>query len=458
MTRKLTEGPIGPILLKLTAPMVLGIISVIAFNLIDTYFVGQLGTNQLAAMSFTFPVVMTFGSLAMGLGIGTSSVISRAIGKGNLKQVQQYTTASLSLSLVIVMLFVSLGFFTIEPLFQLLGSGPYVLPYIKDYMQIWYLGMLFLVIPMVGTNAIRAAGNTLSPTIIMAFAAALNIFLDRLFIFGEFGFPRLELQGAAIATVISRAFTLLAVLFVLRVKENLLSRKHPSLQKTIECWQEILKIGCPVAIAMLLTPFATGIITRLISSHGSAAVAGFGIATRTESFALITVSALAASIGPFVGQNWGANAFGRVRKALQYSYRFCLGWGLFVAVVLNFSGQTIATYFNQDLDVVGITATYYSLVPISYGMVGIILVASSAFNAMGKPLPAISISFLQFFIIYIPVAYIGNNMSGLTGIFAAAIISNFIVGILAYYLSQKNCLHLNENMPMSVKSEQEIYS
>lgn len=458
MTHKLTEGPIGPILLKLTAPMVLGIISVIAFNLIDTYFVGQLGTNQLAAMSFTFPVVMTFGSLAMGLGIGVSSVISRAIGKGNLNQVQQYTTASLSLSLAIVMVFVSLGFFTLEPLFQLLGAGPDVLPYIKDYMQIWYLGMIFLVIPMVGTNAIRAAGNTLSPTIIMAFAAAFNICLDRLFIFGEFGFPRMELQGAAIATVISRAFTLAAVLFVLRMKENLLSRKHPDIQQTIECWQDILKVGCPVAIAMLLTPFATGIITRLISSHGSAAVAGFGIATRTESFALITVSALAASIGPFVGQNWGAKAFGRVRKALQYSYQFCLGWGLFVAVVLNLSGQTIATYFNQDLDVIGITATYYSLVPISYGMVGIILVATSAFNAMGKPLPAISISFLQFFIIYIPIAYLGNNISGLTGIFIAAIMSNILVGALAYYLSRKNCLQLNKSTPVIVKSEQEAYS
>lgn len=458
MTYKLTEGPIGPILLKLTAPMILGIISVIAFNLIDTYFVGQLGTNQLAAMSFTFPVVMTFGSLAMGLGIGASSVIARAIGKGNLHQVQQYTTASLSLALAIVIVFVSLGFLTLDPLFQLLGAEADILPFIKEYMQIWYLGMIFLVIPMVGTNAIKAAGNTLSPTIIMAFAAAINIFLDRLLIFGEFGFPRLELQGAAIATVISRAFTLVAVLFVLRMKENLLSRKHPDLQKTIECWQDILKVGCPVAIAMLLTPFATGIITRLISSYGSAAVAGFGIATRTESFALITVSALAASIGPFVGQNWGANAFGRVRKALQYSYRFCLGWGLTVAVFLNILGQPIAAYFNQDLNVVGITATYYSLVPISYGMVGIILVANSAFNAMGKPLPAILISFLQFFVIYIPTAYIGHNIWGLNGIFVAALLSNVIVGILAYYLSQKSCFQLGKNTPATVKIEQEVYS
>lgn len=261
MARKLTEGSVGLILFQLTIPMVLGIISVVIFNLVDTYFVGQLGTVQLAAMSFTFPVVMTFGNLAMGLGIGASSVIARAIGKGDYTKVQQYTIASLSLALLVVMAFVILGLLTIEPLFQTLGAGPDVLPLIKEYMQIWYLGMLFLVVPMVGINAIRAAGNTLSPALIMVFAAVINIFLDRLLIFGEFGFPQLELQGAALATVISRAVTLVAVLIVLRIKENLLSRRHPNITKTLEYWQEILSIGCPVAIAMLLTPIAIGVIT-----------------------------------------------------------------------------------------------------------------------------------------------------------------------------------------------------
>jgi len=420
--------------------MILGIISVIIFNLVDTYFIGQLGTTQLAAMSFTFPVVMTFGNLAMGLGIGASSVIARSIGKGNYSKVQQYTTASLSLALIVVIAFVILGLLTMEPLFQALGVGPDVLPLVKEYMQIWYLGMIFLVVPMVGINAIRAAGNTLSPTLIMALAAALNIILDRLLIFGEFGFPRLELQGAAIATVISRAVTLVAVLIVLRVKENLLSRKHPSLQKTLVYWQEILTIGCPIAVAMLLSPVAIGVITRYIASHGSAAVAGFGVATRTESFVLITVSALAASLGPFVGQNWGGKYFGRVQQALQYSYRFCLGWALFVAVILGSEGQTIATLFNPSLKVVDVAANYFSLVPISYGAVGIILVTCSAFNAMGKPLLALSLSILQLFILYIPVAYVGNYVVGLTGIFTAAIVSNILVGFVAYYWSKKICL------------------
>lgn len=440
MTRKLTEGPVGTILLKLTIPMVLGIISVIIFNLVDTYFVSQLGTTQLAAMTFTFPVVMTFGNLAMGLGIGASSVIARSIGKGNHSKVQHYTTASLSLALIVVMAFVVGGLLTIEPLFHALGVGPDVLPLVKEYMQIWYLGMIFLVVPMVGINAIRAAGNTLSPTLIMALAAALNIFLDRLLIFGEFGFPQLELQGAAIATVISRAVTLVAVLVVLHVQENLISRKHPSIQKTWEYWQEILMIGCPIAVAMLLSPVAIGVITRYIASHGSAAVAGFGVATRTESFVLITVSGLAASVGPFVGQNWGGHYFGRVQKALQYSYRFCLGWALFVAVVLRSEGQTIATLFNPSLKVVDVAANYFSLVPISYGAVGIILVTCSAFNAMGKPFLALSLSTLQLFILYVPIAYIGNYVIGLTGIFFAAILSNILVGFVAYYWSRRVCL------------------
>lgn len=439
MNRNLTEGPVGKQLLTLTIPMVWGVFAIIAFNLVDTYFVGQLGTAQLAAMSFTFPVVMTFGSLAMGLGVGASSVIARAIGEGDMSRVQRFTTNSLTLAVTAVIVFVCLGLLTIDPLFKALGAGPDTLPYVRDYMRIWYFGMVFLVVPMVGNSAIRAAGNTLTPSIIMTLSAAVNIVLDPLLITGALGFPRLEIQGAAIATVIARATTLVAALLVLRFKENLLSTQFPDLNETLWCWKDILTVGLPAAASSMITPISIGVITSFLAIHGPAAVAGFGVASRLESFALITVLALSASMGPFVGQNWGAQKIGRVRLALRQSFLFCMGWGLLMAVGLGLGGRVLSMLFNQDPNVIAVATQYLWLVPISYGAAGIIQVSSAAFNAMGKPVPSIVMTVVRMFVLYIPLAYIGSRVAGPTGIFAAALVSNLGMGLGAYWWNRRVC-------------------
>ena len=172
---KLIEGPVQRTLIRLTLPMVLGTLGMVIFNLSDTFFVGQLGTNQLAALTFTFPVVLVVGSLAMGLGIGASAVISHAIGEGNYNKVKRLTSDSLTLSLIFVGFFALVGLFTINPLFRLLGASGEILTYISQYMTIWYLGVVFVVIPMVGNNAIRASGDTKTPGLIMVFASFINI-------------------------------------------------------------------------------------------------------------------------------------------------------------------------------------------------------------------------------------------------------------------------------------------
>lgn len=339
-----------------------------------------------------------------------------------------------------MIVFASLGLLTIDPLFQALGAGPDILPFIRQYMQIWYFGIVFLVVPMVGNSAIRAAGNTLTPSIIMTVAAGTNIVLDPLLINGALGFPRLELQGAALATVIARAVSLVAALLVLRFKEKLLSSQLPDLQETLWCWRDILVVGLPAAAASMITPISIGVITSFLASHGTTAVAGFGLALRVESLAQIATFAVASSMGPFVGQNWGAQKIDRVRLALSQGYRFCLGWGLFMAAMLGMTAGGIATIFNPDPNVIAIATQYLWCVPISYGAAGIMQVTSSAFNAMGKPLPSITITALHMLGCYIPLAYMGGRIAGPLGIFVAASIANLLVGGGAFLWSRRTCL------------------
>jgi len=428
---QLVEGPVGKTLIRLTLPMMVGIIGMVAFNLVDTFFVGRLGTLELAAMSFTFPVVLVVSSLARGLGVGTSAVISRIVGQGDQQKVRRMTTDALLLSLIIVIAFVTVGLLTIDPLFRLLGADDSILPLIKSYMSIWYLGMPFVVIPMVGNNAIRATGDTKTPSMIMVCAILVNLVLDPLFIFGPGPFPRWELAGAAFATAIARATALVISLIVLGRRERMITAVLPRLRDLWVNWKKVLYLGLPAAATYIIIPLSTGIITRLISSYGPERVAGFGVATRVEMFGLTVIMALSTVLIPFVGQNLGAGKLGRIRTALRLSQLFSLLWGVFLFVIFLILGKAIAGIFNKNPEVITATSLYLAVVSLSYGLLGIVELNNAVFNALHKPLPAAAISLLRMLVFYVPLALLGSRLLQLRGIFGAAAIANITSGLIS---------------------------
>lgn len=431
----LVEGAIGKVLFKLTVPMIFGILSMVAFNLVDTFFVGQLGTIELAALSFTFPVVLIVSSLAMGLGMGVAAVVSRAIGEGNTRKVKELTTDSLILSLLVVAVFIVLGLLTLEPIFRLIGANAETLPLIKQYMKIWYPGMIFVVIPMVGNNAIRGIGDTKTPSIIMLVAVFINCILDPLLIFGIGPFPRLELAGAAIATVVARASTLVVSLYVLTHREKMLTFAKRTFRSVRRSWKSILYIGLPAAGTRIVIPLVIGVITRLIASYGPEYVAGFGVASRIEIFALAVIWALASVIGPFVGQNWGAGKTDRVRAGIKKCEEFSIAWGLGMFVFLAVAAEPIASIFNDNPIVIKTIVIYLRIVPISFGLEGILILMAAALYVLHKPFHAMGLVVVQMVILYIPLAHVGSALIGLKGVFIAAAIAYGLSGILAHFLT-----------------------
>jgi len=448
---QLIEGPVPQLLLKMTLPMMLGMVGMVAFNLADTYFVGQLGTKELAAMSFTFPVIMIISSLALGLGMGTSAVVSRAIGEGDQQKVQRLTTDSLMLSLALVAVFVVIGFLTITPLFRFLGATPEILPFIKQYMVLWYPGMIAVVIPMVGNNAIRATGDTKTPSLIMLVAVFVNIILDPLLIFGMGPFPRLGIAGAALATIFSRAITVTVALWILSRREKMLTFVRPSLTVLLASWKRILYIGLPAAATNMLLPISAGIIMKFIATYGAEAVAGFGVATRIEMFVMITVYSLSSVLGPFIGQNWGAKKYDRVMQGITSSQQFSIAWGLAMFMILAVVGKSVASVFNADPLVVSTAAAYFGIVPIGYGAQGVLRLSTTAFSVLNKPLSSSLLIIVQAFVLYVPFAYLGFRVFGLQGIFSAAAGSYIIAALMAYfwlkgYVSADHQRHLSQQI------------
>jgi putative MATE family efflux protein len=429
----LTEGPVGRTLIALTIPMLLAVLTMVVFNLVDTAFVGRLGTEELAAISFTFPVVLVINSLAGGLGVGASAVISRAIGRGDRYRVQRLTTDSLALAVMVVAVFSLIGLATIDPLFRLLGATPDVLPLIRQYMTLWYIGVIFVVIPMVGNAAIRATGDTRTPAIIMMVAAGVNLALDPLLIFGVGIVPGLGLTGAALATVIARAMTLIASLWVLVRRERMVIWSRPKVEEVLQSWRQVLYVGLPAAGTNVLVPISAGIITGMVAAYGPEAVAALGVGSRIESLGLGVIMALASVLTPFVGQNWGADRLDRVRLSVSYAQRFALLWGALLFITLVAFGRSVALVFNEDAIVVATLVDYLRIVPLSYGLLGVLMLANAALNALNRPLQSALLTILRLFVLYIPLALVGSALLGLQGIFGAAAIANGLAGITAFF-------------------------
>ena len=430
---KLTEGEVGPQIMSMALPMFFGIIGIIAFNLIDIYFIGRLGTLELAAVSFTFPVVFIIGSVALGLGIGATALISRAIGEGNSEQVKRLTTDSLVLSLIIVGSVIGIGFMTMDRVFSMMGASSEEVSLIREYMTYIYPGAFFVVIPMVGNGAIRATGDMKTPAMIMGVAVLLNLILDPLLIFGLGPFPRLELTGAAIATVISRGITLILSVSILHFREHMITFTFPGIREVWESWKNILYIGVATAGTQVVYPIGIGFILRIISTYGQEAVAAFGIATRIEALALVIMMALSSAINPFIGQNLGAGKFERVTAGIRFVNHSALKWGMVAAVVLALAAKPLASIFNVDEEVVSILSLFLWIVPISYGLYGVMMLTNSALNVLHRPLHATAIAFIQMFVIFIPLAFLGSELFGIIGIFGASTFSKLLAGIGAYY-------------------------
>ncbi len=433
----LTEGPIGKMLFRLTIPMLFGIFGAIAFNLIDAYFIGQLGTRELAAISFTFPIIFILGGISFGLGVGASAVISKAIGENDKQKVARLTTDSLVLALIVVSIFIILGYFTIDPVFRLLGADSDTLPLVRAYMQIWYPGMVFLVIPIVGNNAIRATGDTKSAALIMVVGVLVNTILDPLLIFGYGPFPRLEMEGAALATVIARALTLVFSLWILSHKYRMIILKPPGSDEVLDSWKKILYIGLPTAGTNIMRPLAAGIVLHIVASYGAPAVAAFGVATRIDLFAMTVVMALTSVLGPFIGQNIGARKPERVRIGINKGHLFAFLWGIFALIILALLGRYIAPLFSSNPTVIDIIIRYLWIVPVGYGLYGIFNISNVAFNVLNKPFHAATLNIIMLFGLLIPLVFVGSEAYGLIGIFTAIPIANIISGIGARLVLQR---------------------
>ena len=444
--RDLTQGSLGRQLVRMTGPMIFGILGITIFNLVDTFFVGLLGTRELAALSFTFPIVLTFHSLTMGVSTGVTAMISRAAGRNEPEKLKAQVFDSIIIAIIMTILFIGIGFVIMKPVLILMKAEEDLLPIILTYLYIWLPGLIFVIFPMVGNGIIRALGDTKTPGVVMMIAALVNAVLDPMFIFGIGPFPDLGVAGAALATVIGRFVTFAIALYVLVKREKVLTLMKRKPREMLATWKEIFMIAIPAALSRIILPIGTGIITGLLAAYGLSAVAGFGVAAKLENFLLIITNALASVIVPIAGQNIGARKFDRVREIYRksnLSTLFIQG-GLFIVIL--FAAPLLAGIFSDDPEVIRIAATYLRIVAIAYGMKGMILLGAEMLNVMRRPLLSAALNIGQMFVLFIPLAWIGSSLFEINGIFIALALSLLIGAFAARGITRRAINRLEQSL------------
>lgn len=427
----LLTAPVNSTLKSMTIPMMFGLVMLMSFNLIDTFYISLLGTQSLAAISFTFPVTFTLISLAIGLGVGVSAVVAKTLGRKDKDLARQHATVALIVSAVLIYSLAMLGLVLLDPIFNAMGASQHQVSLISRYMTPWLFGCLFVIMPMIGNSVMRASGDTKTPAKVMALGALLNAILDPILIFGFGPVDAMGIAGASVASIIASSISCLLVFYRLTASYNMLGWGY-NLAQGLYSTKKILAIALPAAASNMMTPISSSIVTAMVATYGSEAVAAFGVGSRIESFAVIVVLALSMSLPPFISQNFGAGQYQRVKQAYFSSIKFVIGWQLGIYIVLMAISGWIAQLFADDPRVAEIIVMYLMIVPIVHGLAGITILSNSSLNALHKPMISVGLNVIRLFFLLLPLAYVGGTLGGIKGLLIGVATAAGLSGVIAF--------------------------
>jgi len=421
---KLIDGGIPGHLVGQTWPAVIGVSAIMSIGLIDAYFIGQLGAEELAAISFIFPISVALTSLGVGVMVGINSVVSRALGEKDGEMAARRANFGVVFAAGIGLLMGLSLYLLSDPLFRLMNAPDHLLPLIRTYMQPFALGFPLLLTIMGFNGVLRGQGEARKTSYVNLTYAVANWVLDPLLITGALGFEGLGIVGAAYATIIGWGCGALAAFLLVKrtdIPFDFSLLRECSLVAPI---MAIVRVAGPASFSNAINPIGLSILTAFIASSGQDAVAGFGAAGRLQSFATVPLLALSGAIGSIVGQNWGAREYGRARTAALYAGMFCLGWGLATAIVLSAAGEWFAQLFTEEPAVIEEFALYLQIAAWGYAGFGILIVANGILNAIDKAAFALGQSLARVFLVMIPMAWLLRDSWGSAAIYSAELAAN----------------------------------
>lgn len=402
----LVEGSLLRGLLRLTGPMLVAAVLQNVQSLIDLFWVGRLGSTSVAALAMSGTILMMVFPVIMGTATGTVALVSRAVGAGRRDDASDIAGHALILALVLGVVMGVVGWSLADVLCRLLGVAPEVVRQGSAYLRILFLGSFTVCVLFVGNSILQGAGNTVIPMCIMGLANVLNIILDPILIFGLLGFPRMGVQGAALATVLAQlaaAGTVVAVLVKGAAGIRVLAgRWRLSLAPA---WR-ILRIGVPSMGQMLSRSMMAFVLMRIVASCGTAAVAAYGIGLRFHMIILMPAFVLGNATATMVGQNLGAGKPGRASRAAWLAAGIDMAIMAVSAALIIILAPEIIGVFSSVPEVVGVGTAYLRTVSPFYIFAAMSIVLGRALHGAGDTLPPMICTVVSLWGLQVPLAIV----------------------------------------------------
>lgn len=432
---KFTEGKILSSLLSLALPIIFANILQSAYQLIDTFWLGRLGADAVAAVSLSFPLLFLVLSIGAGLTLAGTVMVARYHGANNQKLVDFSSSQSVFLIFLTSIVLAVLSYFAAGSLMKIIGAGPDIIEDSVTYFKVSSVGFVFLFIFFIFQSLMRGIGNVMLPVYIVLCTVILNTVLDPLFIYGYGPIPGYGVAGAAVASIITQAVAATIGLFILFRGKHGIKISLSSMYFNMENLKKTFNLGFPASIEQSTRALGMTMMMVLVTSFGSDVVAAYGIGARMLSFIVVPALGLGIATTSLVGQNIGALKIKRAEKAAQLSAKVAFFGFTGMGMIMFLIAEPLTAFFiPDDPQVIKDGALFIKIMSLSFGFLGLQQVMNGTFNGAGFTKASMLISIMSLWIVRFPLAYILSFKlkMGPEGIWWSFPISNLIAGIVAF--------------------------
>lgn len=431
------ERPILPLLLSMAVPVMLSMLIQSLYNIVDSLWVAQLGTDAITAVSLAFPLQNVILSAGVGMGIGVGSVISMSLGAGDQKTADQAASQGLFLVCLHCVFFLAAGIFVTKPFLSLFTQDQTVLSLSCSYTYIVLCFSFGSLLQMCLEKIFQGVGRMKTTMCLMASGCLINIVLDPLFIFGWFGFPALGVTGAAVATVIGQIAAFFLYLVVYRRGTIGVSIRWNEMRPRRALAVRIYSIGIPSALMLAMPSALVGILNGMLGALDQVYVAVFGLYFKLQSFVNMPSSGLVQGMRPIISYNYGAGEMDRVRRTIRYS----MGLTAFIMLVgtvaaVGFPRQLLRAFAAEpQLMEYGVPAL--RIIGLSFLVSSVGIVSAGVFEALGRGRESLAITLLRQLVIIVPLGWLLSGPLGAVGIWLAFPIAETVAAAVSLWLLRR---------------------
>ena len=430
---KMGVMPVNRLLVSMSVPIMISMLVQALYNVVDSIFVAQISENALTAVSMAFPVQNLMIAVGSGTGVGINALLSRSLGAREFNKVNKAANNGVFVGIASSAIFIVFGIFGARYFFESQTVIPEILHYGEEYLLVCCSFSFALLGQMTFERLLQSTGKTIYSMYTQSIGAVVNIALDAILIFGLFGFPRLEVLGAAIATVIGQGTAMLLALYFNKKKNHEIKLSFKGFKPDSAIIKTIYYVGLPSILMIAISSIMTYGMNRILIGFSATAVAVFGVYFKMQSFVFMPVIGLNNGMVPIIAYNYGAKNKERIMKTIKLSILYSVGIMLVGVMAFQFLTENLLYMFSASENMMAIGIPALRIISLSFLLAGVCIVLISVFQALGNSMKSLIVSASRQLAVLLPVAYLlalSESLDAIWWAFPIAEVVSFILCII----------------------------